>query len=127
VKTILVVEDEATFRDLIKTALEQRGFRVLVAADAVQGLELATNCSVDAVVTDYHMPKMNGLQLSAALAQRPDSRHHRIPIWIMTGSANLTPEQATEAGAESIFRKPFRVRELCTALEQHFEAAARKN
>jgi CheY-like chemotaxis protein len=120
VRTILVVEDEETFRELLRSVLEPRGFRVILAENAAQGLELASTQAIDAVVTDYHMPKMNGLQLCRALAGR-------VPVWVMTGSVNLTQQEVVAAGAVGIFRKPFRVQELCRVVERHFQETATKD
>jgi hypothetical protein len=70
-ETILVVDDEAAIRRATKRALERHGYRVLLAADGEEALELVRErgSEIDLVLTDVVMPKLGGRQLSEALQQ----------------------------------------------------------
>jgi putative two-component system response regulator len=59
-KTILCIDDDDGMLRYQKALFERRGYEVLTAASARQGLRIAAVCSVAAVVVDYHMPEMNG-------------------------------------------------------------------
>jgi CheY-like chemotaxis protein len=81
--TILLVEDEVALRELLNRALEQRGFRVIAAADGAAAWELlqASADSIHAIVTDVAMPRMNGLELAARVNTLPRS----LPLIFISG------------------------------------------
>ena len=116
-KTVLVVEDDEAFREMLRAALESRGFAVLIAENTGEGLETAACKTLDAVLTDYHMPKTNGLQFCRALVRQNAALGQRIPVWLMTGSIDLKVGEARDAGAQGIFRKPFHVHEISDVIE----------
>jgi CheY-like chemotaxis protein len=84
VKTILVVDDEPDFRELIARILLRRGFQVLQAASVREGFELATLCQPDVLLLDYALPDGDGTQLVERLRAQPQTRH--VPILIHTGT-----------------------------------------
>ena len=76
-ETILVVEDEDAVRSMMREALEARGYRVLVARNGVEALDLAGRYGdyIDLLITDVIMPQMNGAELAQRLARlRPGLR-----------------------------------------------------
>jgi signal transduction histidine kinase len=74
-ETVLLVEDDAALRALLRTVLAQRGFTVLEAADGAEALALADGRRVDLVVTDITLPGMEGPELLRRLRERrPDAR-----------------------------------------------------
>jgi CheY-like chemotaxis protein len=79
--TILVVDDDADARELFRQYLGTT-FRVIEAVDGVDALEKLRQRSVDLVITDFHMPKMNGLELIRQL--RSDPALERTPVIIQT-------------------------------------------
>ncbi len=83
---ILIVDDSITMRRQLALALSRAGFTVHAADGGPQALRLATAHAIDVVITDVNMPGMNGLELSAALRARPDTR--RTPILVLTTEAN---------------------------------------
>ena len=63
-RTILCIDDDDGTLCYQKALFERRGYQVLTAASARQGLRIAAVCEVTAVVVDYHMPEMNGLEFA---------------------------------------------------------------
>ncbi len=104
--TVLVVDDSATVRRMVKETLENAGFHVLTARDGVEALDIAKGKSPDLVLTDLHMPRMDGIALVKALRQEPTCRY--IPILVLTTESS--PEfkvKGREAGATGWLIKPF--------------------
>jgi len=66
-KTILCIDDDDGMLGYQKALLERRGYAVLTAASARQGLQIAAACSIAAVIVDYHMPEMNGHQVATEI------------------------------------------------------------
>jgi CheY-like chemotaxis protein len=88
-KTILCIDDNDGVLSYHRALLERRGYEVLTAASARQGLQIAKVCAVAAVILDYHMPEMNGHEVATEIKRiRP-----QIPI-IMVSSDNRIPAHA---------------------------------
>ena len=68
---ILIAEDDADIRGLLRLYLEGEGFRVLEADDGSKALELARTHSPDMAILDIMMPGLNGFELTRALRQKP--------------------------------------------------------
>jgi CheY-like chemotaxis protein len=66
-KTILCIDDDDSMLGYQRALLERRGYKVLTAASARQGLQIALACAVAAVIVDYHMPDMNGHELATEI------------------------------------------------------------
>ena len=62
-KSILVVDDAKSMREMVKAILENEGYSVVTASDGVEGLALAKDNRFDAAVVDLHMPNMNGISM----------------------------------------------------------------
>ncbi len=107
--TLLVVEDDEALRRLIRATFEKESYRVLAAADGLQGLQLLESRfgNVDLVVCDIVMPRMNGWQLrERALAAYP-----RLRFLIITGfQEEISAED--DLRRTSILEKPFHPAEL---------------
>ena len=87
-KTILCIDDDHSMLGYQRALLERRGFTVLTAASARQGLQIALACAVAAVIVDYHMPDMNGHELATEIKRlRP-----QVPI-VMVSSDEGIAEQ----------------------------------
>ena len=88
-KTILCIDDDDGMLGYQRALLERRGFAVLTAASARQGLQIAAACAVVAVIVDYHMPEMNGHEVATEIKRlRP-----QVPI-VMVSSDDAIPEDA---------------------------------
>lgn len=112
---VLVVEDVELLRRLMIAALRQRGHRVEVVGDGDEALPLLEERTFDLLVTDYHMPRMNGLALIRAVQARPK------PIPVVLMSSNSPEELALTAkdlqGVEFL-RKPFGLTDLYAAMRR---------
>lgn len=108
---VLAVEDERITRELIKSFLQAARFDVLTVVSAEAALEALETEHPDAIVLDWTLPGMNGLELCARL--RRDPAWHQIPILFLT--ANDEDEDAAaafEAGANDYIRKPIHALEF---------------
>jgi CheY-like chemotaxis protein len=66
-KTILCIDDDDGILDYERALLERRGFSVVTAASARQGIQIAAACALAAVIVDYHMPEMNGHEVATEI------------------------------------------------------------
>lgn len=124
-KAILIVEDEASFRDMLRMASEARGFIALSAESPGDALAIAATRELDAVITDVHMPRTDGLALCRELRKQSEALDRQLPVWVMTGSFDLTPDDVLAVGARGVFRKPFHVREIIEKIEHHLQQQGR--
>ena len=83
-KTILLVEDEYAALEMLTLLLGQAGYRVVEAADGQEALARMAETRPDAVVTDYWMPRMDGLELCRRM--EADERWRDIPVVMMSAS-----------------------------------------
>ncbi len=88
-KTILCIDDDDGMLGYQKALLERRGYKVLTAASARQGLRIAAACAIAAVIVDYHMPEMNGHEVATEIKRLTP----QVPI-IMLSSDEEIPEHA---------------------------------
>ena len=106
---ILVVEDDPKTARFLKQGLEEEGHAVDVAADGDEGAYLGHLNPYDLIILDIHLPKRNGLQLSAELRREGVG----VPILMLTGR-DSTPDviRGLNAGADDYLTKPFDFDEL---------------
>jgi CheY-like chemotaxis protein len=113
-KTILVVEDDATVRGLIKRVLTTRGFRVLDVADGRRALEMARTDNFDLVITDLVMPDIEGLETIRLLKRERPS----LEILAVSGAYGGAFLHAAELlGARATLAKPFDADSLLSVVE----------
>jgi two-component system cell cycle sensor histidine kinase/response regulator CckA len=113
-RTILLVEDVQSVRELLAKQLESAGYRVRMAAHGVQALELLAEQSCDLVLSDLVMPKLGGLEFARELrARHPSVRR----LW-MTGYSPEAVRGMEEQhwSGEPLLRKPFTTLELLRAV-----------
>ena len=105
-KTILTVDDAATMRKMVSFTLRSAGHEVLEAQDGAIALGLLQSRTVDLVITDVHMPNMNGLELTRQLRALP--RFGRTPIILLTTESDPGKKaEGRAAGATGWIVKPF--------------------
>jgi DNA-binding response OmpR family regulator len=111
VRRVVVADDDPDIVDLLTLNLEASGYQVEQAYDGEQARELVLRVLPDLVVLDVMMPKLNGLEVLAALKAHPQTRN--IPIVMLTAKASDNDVwQGWEAGADYYITKPFDLEEL---------------
>jgi len=109
--TVLVVDDDPVIQRLLQVNFEMEDYIVLTAGDGVEGLEMARAEHPDIVLLDIMMPKMNGLEVCAAL--KGDDATKAIPIILLSAKAQAADLQAgQDTGADDYVTKPFDPLEL---------------
>ena len=103
-KTILVIEDDDVARELMRMALERRGYRVIVAEDGIQGYEQATVVRPDLIITDIQMPAADGIHLVRRVRDTPELES--TPILVTTGFGSGSATFALGQGATAFEPKP---------------------
>jgi two-component system, chemotaxis family, chemotaxis protein CheY len=105
-KTILTVDDSASMRQMVLVILQGAGYEVVQACDGVEALELARQSAADLVLTDVHMPRMDGITLVREL--RALMSYKFVPMLILTtGSSQEKKTDGKRAGATGWIVKPF--------------------
>src|SRR5512138_1438296 len=114
---VLLVDDESSVRAALKELVLGHAWEPLVARSGAEALELVDRA--DAVVTDFAMPEMDGMDLLRAVRERDES----LPVILLTahGSERLAV-RAIRAGAYEYVTKPFDIEEILLALERALEA-----
>ncbi|TFI56807.1 response regulator [Sphingomonas parva] len=103
---VMIVDDDAEMRQLVRRMLERMGFTQIYAAkDGAEGLPLALSQHPDLIIADYEMPTMHGLQLLKAVRQEPALE--RTGFIMLSGVANEdVVRKAGELGADGYLAKP---------------------
>jgi OmpR family response regulator RpaB len=105
---ILVVDDEASIRRILKTRLSMIGYDVVSACDGEEALEVFRSCEPDLVVLDVMMPRLDGYEVCQELRKQSD-----VPIIMLTALGDISDRiTGLEMGADDYMVKPFSPREL---------------
>jgi two-component system alkaline phosphatase synthesis response regulator PhoP len=111
--TILIIEDEASIRTVVRAYLEQAGFRVLLADNGPAGVDLARRERPDLVILDLNLPGMDGMEVAARLRQESE-----VFIIMLTARSEESDRVAgLRIGADDYVIKPFSPRELVARIE----------
>ncbi len=121
---ILVVDDEADIRGLLKEILTEEGYEVEVAADATQARTVRTMRAFDLVLLDIWMPDTDGITL---LREWSVSEGYHCPVVMMSGHGTVeTAVEATRLGAFDFVEKPLSLTKLLRTVERALDAGRRK-
>ena len=107
--SVLIVDDDATLLDLLKSGLKLEGYDCETVGNAASALEVINENPYDIMITDIDMPDINGLELTKKAKRiKPDMK-----VVIMTGFIDkFFYDKAIEAGASDFIKKPFSLKEL---------------
>lgn len=120
-KVIMVVDDEPEMSRLTRFALEDQGFRVHVADNGPDGVQMAKTLHPDAIVLDLMMPGMDGFAVLKVLKQ--DESTADIPVLILTSMMDKAyRERCLTLGAQEYLTKPFNENQLFQAVTAHLRA-----
>jgi DNA-binding response OmpR family regulator len=112
-RCVLVVDDDAVLRRVVRAVLEADGFRVIEAHNGEQGLDLAASERPRVVILDVMMPGLDGVEVCRRLD------HRATKVLMLTALGDVTTEVASlEAGARGYLTKPFSSMELLDRVEE---------
>ena len=105
-RTVMVVDDDDMFRDLVTEIMTEGGYKVVSARDGIEAWNMLQETSVDMAILDLNMPNMDGLELTRKV--RDDPKVADLPILMLTVRA-LIEEQVSgfDRGADDYLTKPF--------------------
>jgi chemosensory pili system protein ChpA (sensor histidine kinase/response regulator) len=116
-KVIVLADDSISVRKFVGRMLEKAGYRVKLAADGLEALEIVLQGGCDLVITDLEMPRTNGYELMMHLRQNPDTK--RIPVMVVTSRAGAKHrERAMSEGATAFMVKPVQEDQLIASVAQ---------
>ncbi len=116
-KNILIVDDSESIREVVSFTLENEGYNVLVGVDGKDALRFLDGTHIDLIITDLHMPNMNGIEFIRNV--RATDQYKRIPILFLTTESQTSKKmEAKEAGATGWIIKPFVPAKLIGALKK---------
>jgi CheY-like chemotaxis protein len=119
-KTILVADDSAVSRELVREALEEIGYHVIEAADGGEALAKAIECAPDMALLDIRMPVLDGY--ATVRAMREDPRLAAVPVLALTAFAMRGDEEkAALAGFDGYLTKPIGIAALRAAVESRIK------
>ena len=112
-KTILAVDDEPHMLRLLEISLKQAGYKPVLATDGKEALQVIKNQTIDLVVSDLHMPSMNGLDLLKHIRQLSEN----LPFIMVTAQGEIkTAVEAMKLGAADYILRPFDLETLEIAI-----------
>ena len=117
---LLLVEDDASIREIVSIGLKSAGFRVVTAMDGRQGLASARSGGFDAVILDVMLPYLDGFEVC-----REVRKFSRVPVVMLTARTDLIDVVVgLESGADDYVKKPFELPELIARLRAVLRRAA---
>ncbi|HZT95729.1 MAG TPA: response regulator [Chloroflexota bacterium] len=116
---VLVVDDDADVRYVVRWALEDRGFAVDTAANGRDAMTWLEDKRPDLLLLDLTMPIMGGSHVADLLHRR----YQNVPILLITADGHA-PSKAAAVGAYDYLQKPFELEDLVRAVEQGFSSAS---
>jgi two-component system, chemotaxis family, chemotaxis protein CheY len=116
-KTIMIVDDSASLRQVVSIALRAAGYDVLEAGDGQQALAKLTGQKIHMILSDVNMPNMDGISFVKAVKQLPAYRFTPIAM-LTTESQDSKKREGQEAGAKAWVVKPFKPEQLLGVVQK---------
>ncbi len=114
-KKILAVDDSASMRQMVLLTLQGAGYDVVQASDGIEALDIARGGAVDLVLTDVHMPRMDGITLVRELRGLLDYKF--VPMLVLTTESSQEKKmEGKRAGATGWIVKPFNPPQLLATI-----------
>ena len=114
---ILAVDDSPAIRRMVAAVLKKAGHEITSAEDGIEGSRVADSDAFELVITDVHMPNMNGIELIKVLRDKPAYRHTPLLV-LTTESSTEMKQQGRDAGATGWIVKPFNPDSLVAAVSK---------
>ena len=119
--SVLLVDDEVDLLDMLGETLQKAGYHVLKAANGLEAVELLQKNKIDLMVSDIHMPGMDGIELLRTVGEKFKS----IPVLLFISEyAMLSIEEAYDMGAFATLEKPFSRKLFIQMVDRYFENRA---
>lgn len=118
-KTILAVDDSPCIRQLLSSILTGQGYAVVEAVDGLDGLNKLARCTADLVITDLHMPNLDGISLIHGIRRNAACRFTPI-IMLTTEHQEALRRAGAAAGATAWLTKPFKSQDLLMVIRRVF-------
>ena len=120
-QTILIVEDDAAYRKLLQRVFTEENFNVFVAEDGQVALECLERETIDIILSDIQMPRMDGHLFVYALKE--NIKYRSIPVIMITASISTREEVWSRGlGADVFLNKPVRYKELIRTVKKLLDA-----
>jgi two-component system chemotaxis response regulator CheY len=116
-KTIMVVDDSASLRQVVGIALKGAGYDVIEGGDGSHALQQLKGQRVHLIISDVNMPNMDGITFVKAVKQMPAYKFTPI-VMLTTESADEKKRAGQEAGAKAWMTKPFRPEQLLGVVQK---------
>ena len=124
-KRVLIVEDEANMRTVLREVLERSGYVAAEAADGLEGLAKAESWHPHAILLDIRMPDLDGYEVCRRLKANPATKP--IPVIVMTAfQDDALNRLAYEVGTMACILKPFRLEALLSTIQTTIAGAERR-
>jgi len=109
--TVMIVEDEASLVTMLRYNLEKEGYNVTEASDGEEAMTVAGETPPDAVILDWMLPRMSGIEVCRQLRRKNETRN--VPIIMVTARSEETDKvRGLNVGADDYITKPFSMPEL---------------
>ncbi len=119
-KTILIVEDNLSNRRLIEAVLQPRGYRLLIASDGFEAIEIARSQLPDLILMDLRLPRLSGFEAARQLKSLPETAH--VPILALSACVLLDDRRdALESGCDGFIAKPINTRAFADDLKRYLD------
>jgi two-component system chemotaxis response regulator CheY len=116
-KRIMIVDDSASTRGMLRITLQSAGYDVVEACDGQDALSKLAGKTFDLILSDLNMPRMNGRALAQAV--RRDPAHRKVPIVVLSTEAEADATQgAHDDNVQVWLRKPFKPDALISAISR---------
>ena len=121
-KVVILADDSISVRKFVGNMLEKAGYRVLLASDGLEALEIASQTPCDLVISDLEMPRTNGYELMSHLRQ--DAKTRNLPVMIVTSRAGAKHrDRAMKDGAAAFLTKPVQEEQLLEEVKKMIGSA----
>lgn len=122
--SVLVIDDDAEFQELVKECLHIAGFKIFKALNGPKGIKIAKRKQPHVILLDTTMPKMDGIQVLSEL--KYNKKTEDIPVFMLTGKTLVGDiEFAFDSGADDYITKPVEMRQLGKIIKQKLRKLGR--
>ncbi len=116
-KTIMVVDDSASVRQVVSIALQRAGYEVMEGCDGKDALSKMTGQKIHLIISDVNMPNMDGISFVKEVKQHPSYKFTPI-IMLTTESQEGKKQEGQAAGAKAWVVKPFQPEQMLAAVSK---------